>query len=153
MTEQVKLYGVSSGDGNNGVSHMFADYYVRTDDPWRLARLAMLAQFKPGKGMAWALEAMDVDGEAEYTIAATIYNPPDDRDEAPDDRDEAPDDEAPDDEAPDDRDDADWCSVNGAWMIIEVFPEDDPRDGRPMYDSIEDAFDKPELALAPAERD
>ena len=72
-------------------------------------------------------------------IAATIYNPPDD--------------EAPDDEAPDDRDDADWCSVNGAWMIIEVFPEDDPRDGRPMYDSIEDAFSEPELTLAPAERD
>ena len=139
MTEQVKFYGVSSGDGNNGVSHMFADYYVRTDDPWRLARLAMLAQFKPGKGMAWALEAMDVDGEAEYTIAATIYNPPDD--------------EAPDDEAPDDCDDADWCSVNGAWMIIEVFPEDDPRDGRPMYDSIDDAFNEPELALAPAEPD
>ena len=35
-------YGVSSGNGNNGVSHLYPDYYVRTADPFRLAELASL---------------------------------------------------------------------------------------------------------------
>jgi hypothetical protein len=32
-----KWYSVSSGDGNNGVSRMYPDYYVRTADPFHLA--------------------------------------------------------------------------------------------------------------------
>ncbi len=128
MTD-TRLYGVSSGDGNNGVSRMFADYYVRTNDPWRLAQLAALTEFKPD----WqerAKEALEVDGEDEYTISAVIYNPIDDEDEH--------------------EDGDDWCSVNGAWRIWEVFPEDEPREGRPMYDSLEDAFGD-DIALVPAE--
>ena len=41
-----RWYGVSTGDGNNGVSHMFPDYYVFTDDPWELAERAAQSDLK-----------------------------------------------------------------------------------------------------------
>ena len=104
-------YGVSSGDGNNGVSHMFADYYVTTDDPWRLAHLAAITMFEPGYQL-WAKDNVEVDGEAKYTISACFYSLPDDE-----------------------GCDRDYCP-----LIVEVFPDDDPRDGAPVYDSIEDCF-------------
>ena len=129
---ETKLYGVSSGDGNNGVSHIFADYYVRTNDPWRLAQLAMVSQFKPA-AQKWALDEMEVDGEAEYTISAMILNPPPDSDE----------DECAEGES--------YSDANGAWLIVEVFPDDEPREGRPMYDSIDECFDAAELAMVPSE--
>ena len=50
---EAKWYGVSSGDGNNGVSHMFADYYVKTAEPYRLAELAVLTLFKR-EAIDWA---------------------------------------------------------------------------------------------------
>ncbi len=109
-----QTYGVSYGDGHNGVSHMFPDFYVKTNEPWRLARLAILSAFKP-KAFEWASKEADIDGEAEYTIAACVYNPPDDEDGS-------------------------WCEANGAWMICEVFPEEEPRDGVMLYDSIGEAF-------------
>lgn len=161
MTEsQTKLYGVSSGDGNNGVSHMFADYYVRTSDPYRLAELALLAEFKPGKGQAWARDNADIDGESDYTISAMILNPPceDSADgEYPEiyrcvecghitdsDQESCPDCDAigtlyeDSEHAEDGRN---WSDGNGAWLIVEIFPADDSdtRD-RPVYDSLEDAF-------------
>jgi hypothetical protein len=128
-----RLYGVSSGNGNDGVSHMFADYYVMTDDPWKLARLAMVDSFKP-EYMLEALEALEVDGEAEYTITACILDPLDQEQEA-----------AEQGEA--------WHDFNGAWFLIDVFPEDSPRDGRPMFDSIEEAFTYPALALIATEEE
>lgn len=158
MTEsQTKLYGVSSGDGNNGVSHMFADYYVRTNDPYRLAELALLAEFRPGKGQAWARANAEIDGEAEYTISAMILNPPcedsedgaypvlyrcticdmnrdtDTCEHCGADCDEI--------EHEDCEDGRNWSDANGAWLIVEIFPADDSetRD-RPIYDSLEDAF-------------
>jgi hypothetical protein len=120
-----RLYGVSSGNGNDGVSHMFADYYVMTDDPWRLARLAMVSLFN-AEFKSQALESTEVDGESDYTIAAVIYNP----------LDETYDEES-----------GSWSDSNGAWLITEVFPDDEPRDGRPVYDSIESAFDSADLSL------
>ena len=75
MTE-TKLYGVSTGDGNNGVSHMFPDYYVRTDDPWLLARAAAYGCWKQGD-WGWLSSSMEVDGEAEYTISAFTLDEPD----------------------------------------------------------------------------
>ena len=65
-----RLYGVSSGNGNDGVSQMFPDYYVRTDSPWQLAELAALSTFKPGAGQAWCKRHVEIDGESEYTIQA-----------------------------------------------------------------------------------
>jgi hypothetical protein len=115
---QPRLYGVSYGNGNDGVSHLFADFYVRTDDPWRLAKLAMITQFKD-KWQAAALEACEVDGEAEYTVTAVIYEP---LDAEPCDEGES------------------WCDHNGAVHLVDVFPEDEPREGRPTYESLEEAF-------------
>lgn len=132
MTNEARYYGVSYGNGNDGVSHMFADFYVKTDDPWRLARLAMVSEFKPGEGQAFALDEMQVDGEADYTISAVIYEPP------------LEDGEEPAEEG------MSYCDANGAWMICEVFPEDDMREGRPTYDSLDDAFAPESLALVPA---
>ena len=123
------LYGVSSGNGNDGVSHMFADYYVNTDDPWRLARLALVASFKD-EWKARALDAATVDGESEYTISAMIHDPLDEEYG---------------------EDEESWGNVNGAWLIVEVFPEDDPREGRPVYDSLDDAFESADLALVATE--
>jgi len=69
---ETKLYGVSTGDGNNGVSHMFPDYYVRTDDPWLLARAAAYGCWKP---QCWPQlsDALQVDGESEFIISAWLY--------------------------------------------------------------------------------
>jgi hypothetical protein len=119
------LYGVSTGNGNDGVSHMFADYYVRTDDPWRLARLALVSSFKD-EWKQRALDAADVDGESEYTISAMILDP----------LDEVYDEES-----------GSWSESNGAWLIVEVFPEDDPREDRPVYESLDDAFESADLTL------
>jgi len=104
---------------------MFADYYVMTDDPWRLAKLALVAQFND-KWKERALDAADVDGESDYTISAVIYNPLDDE---------------PDEES------GSYCDAWGAWLVIDIFPEDEPREGRPVYDSIESAFDSADLSL------
>ena len=122
-----RLYGVSSGDGNNGVSHTFPDYYVRTNDPWRLARLACMTSMKPD-WHDWALEEMQVDGESDYGISAVLYEPPD---WEPEDEDAAEEGYGP------------------AWLIIEVFPEDEPRDGVMIYDSLHDAFSAADLARVP----
>lgn len=126
-----RIYGVSSGNGNDGVSQSFADYYVMTDDPWTLARAAMLSEFEPGKGYEFALETMDINGEEEYGISAMILDPP-----ADDDGEEG----------------ESWSDVNGAWLIIEVFPEDNSewiaRRRAPVYDSLEDCFTADVLELA-----
>lgn len=127
----VRLYGVSSGNGNDGVSHMFADYYVYTDDPWRLARLALVSSFKDG----WkerALDVAEIDGEADHTISAVIYDPLDD-------------------EQDDGEEEESWSSVNGAWLIVDVFPEDEPREGRLIYYSLEHAFAAVDLNLVGVE--
>lgn len=123
--------GVSSGNGNDGVSHHYPDYYVRTADPYRLAELAMVDRFKAGEGMVWARGAVDVDGERDYTISATIYEGPEGETE-----------------------------FGAAWLIIEVFPVDlddvktwqaDPYKRTSCYDRLESAFSAEALALVPRE--
>lgn len=64
----LRLYGVSTGNGNDGISHMYPDYYVWTNEPFKLCEIAALAQFKEGAGRAWAKKHVDIDGEAEHTI-------------------------------------------------------------------------------------
>jgi len=125
-------FAVSSGNGNDAVSHLYPDYFVRTADPFRLARLAMVDQFNAVEGMAWAREAVDVDGEADYTIQAVIYEDPD------------------------------GCPAygGGAWMLVDVFPADpddveiwqaDPYKRGRCYARLESAFSAEALALVPAE--
>lgn len=141
-TETKRIYAVSSGDGNNGVSHMYPDYYVMTNDPWRLAELAIVSQFKT-KGKPWAKRNADIDGEAEHMISAVLYNPPcEDTEDG-----EYP--ETDDDENAEDG--RNWSETNGAWMIVEIFPEDEPNENKPIHDSLEDCFEAEDLALVPAE--
>src|SRR6266851_1581500 len=75
-------FAVSSGNGNDGVSHMFPDYYCRcsASEAFDLTAAAMLSTFKPAS-YQWAKDNMEVDGESDYTISATIYDPPDDETE------------------------------------------------------------------------
>ena len=125
MTEPIRLYGVSSGNGNDGVSHIFADYYVRTNEPYRLAKLALVGQFHPS---VWdlVLGDADVDGEPDYTIQACLLNPLDDED-------------------------GKWSEYNGAWRLVDVCPEDKPREGRMGYDSLAEAFSADLLAKVTGE--
>lgn len=128
----VKLYGVSTGNGNDGISHMFPDYYVWTDKPWRLARCATIELFNGAAGKQWAAGAMMVDGEAEFGIQACIFDPP----------------LEPGEEAP--KEGESWCDANGAWLLLDVFPIDEdegPRVGKPIYDSIEDTISPSTLAM------
>lgn len=165
MTEQTRLYGVSSGNGNDGVSHMFADYYVKTDKPWLLAQAAILSEFKPGKGQAWALDNAEIDGEAEYTISAMILDPPNDESEDGEyatvyvcsECDAEGDDSQPcescgenhwqEKEYSDYEDGRNWSESNGAWLIVEVFPMDGPNHDAPTYESLADCFSAEVLAL------
>jgi hypothetical protein len=126
---ETKLYAVSRGNGNDGVSQMFPDYYVRTNDPYRLARLALVTQFLPC-AQEQVLDECRVEGEADYTISAVLYDP---LDEEPA------------------EDGMSWCDANGAYMIVEVFPDDGPDMADPyhrfVYDSINECFSVRELAL------
>jgi hypothetical protein len=55
------------------VSHLFPAYIVKTEEPWRLARIAVGAEFKD---RSWALENAQIDGEADFTICAMISEGP-----------------------------------------------------------------------------
>ena len=115
-----RWYGVSSGNGNDGVSHMYPDYYVRTCEPFALARAAAIAEWKP-KFYRWAADSVDVDGEAEYVISATFYEGPNGETE-----------------------------FGAAELIVEVFPVDavDAESGRRMaYDNLDEALSADVVAL------
>jgi hypothetical protein len=141
---EARYYGVSSGDGNNGVSHMFCDYVVKTDDPYRLVELAAVTTFKKGKGQAWALENMEVGGEAEYVLSAVFYESPEEQQEAREDAQAKY-------EAGETEDDPSNWDNGPAWLIIEVFPWDDDLPERcPVFDSLEDAYTTEDLELIKA---
>jgi hypothetical protein len=139
-----RWFAVSSGNGNDGVSHMWPDYYCRcsASEAFDLAAAAMLSTFKPA-GYQWAKDNMEVDGESDYTISAVICDPPD---------------EGNGDQPEDGSDAVSWSEVNGAWCIIEVFPADDSDASfqavatmicdRPAYSSLADCFDETVLTLA-----
>lgn len=125
-------YAVSSGNGNDGVSHSWPDYYVRIcpADAYRLAECAMVDSFNPGAGKAWARDNVEVDGEAEYTVSATIYDPPADETDS------------------EDEESGSYSEFNGAWQIVEVFPYGgEPDTSAPQYDSLESAISAETLAL------
>ncbi len=67
------FYGVSHGNGNDGVSQLHPDYVVATDQPWRLARLALANAFRDPQ---WALDNAQIDGEEDHTISAVIHEGP-----------------------------------------------------------------------------
>ena len=142
MTTETKIYGVSYGDGNNGVSQMFPSFYVITDKPWTLAKLAQVSTFKPGAGKTWCLRNLDIDGEVDNTFSATLYNPP---------CEDTSDGEYPDVEDPEDAEDGrNWSDHSGAWSICEVFPVDEKEAKERLvniYDSLASAFSAEDIAL------
>ena len=123
MNNESKYYGVSLGDGNNGVSHIFPSYVVRTDDPWQLAYLAGLSEFNVGEGQEWAKTNMELSGEEDYSISVVFLESFETQEERKELIDEA-------------------FRCDYAWLILEVFPFDPPYNNRPMcvYDSLEDCF-------------
>lgn len=116
MANEKRIYGVSYGNGNDGISHMYPAFFVRTADPWTLARAAMIDQFQTIAGRNYAAKRLDLDGEEEFGIQACIYDPPD---------------------VPG------WSDHNGAWKLCDVFrvaDEDLPGKAdpwaKPVYTSI-----------------
>ena len=101
-----RWYGVSTGNGNDGVSQSYPDFYVYTRFPFELAEFHGVQQWRDE---AWAREAVEVDGEAEYTISATFYEGPEGE-----------------------------TQFGAAEMIVEVFPvdEDDIRSSKATYDGL-----------------
>lgn len=168
-----RWYGVSFGNGNDGVSHMWPNYYVRTADPFQLAAAAIVANWNDDDMRAYAAENAEIDGEADYTICATILNPPDDDgsnewrcgkcDYVSDSEfDACPDCGAADSCEEMESDDGSWCDANGAWLVVDVFPVDDmpgailpngefaqynPFD-KPAYVSLESCFTESDLTMA-----
>ena len=132
---EARYYGVSSGNGNDGVSHMFPDYIVKTNEPFRLAELAALTTFKKGKGQEWAKKNMEVGGEADYTIHVTFMESPETQDK----REELPEDEQED------------YGLDYAWLVFEVFPWEDKLPRKPIFESLEEAFGEDDLKLVAAE--
>lgn len=126
-----RWYGVSWGDGNDGVSHMWPDYYVRCCDPFLLCAAAVVANWSDKESREYAVAECEIDGEAEYTITGMILNPPDDElwkyvcqscgYESTTEYDECPECEG----VIEVVDNGSWSDSNGAWRLCEVFPVDD----------------------------
>lgn len=155
----MKLHGVSIGNGNDGVSHLFPNYYVMTDDPYSLARLAIIHDINPG-AQKWAAEVVEVEGEADYTVSAVIYDPPYDKPEVRNYYDcgccghywssignmgeKGTCDECYGEVKPSDYQVvSSWSDRNGAWKIVEVFPIIEgelQRVGVHRYNSIVECF-------------
>ena len=123
-----QVYGVSSGNGNDGVSHMYPDYYVRTCDPWTLARLAIITMHKPAF-QDWIAENADIDGEY-YTIYATIYAYP--RDES--------------DDSDDDYNGPAECCVEVFLVDSDDVPDQSDPCTKRVYDNLQAAFGADDVA-------
>ena len=105
-----KIYGVSVGDGNDGVSHLHYDYSISVPDGlevYDFTNYLIRNLFVPGS-YRWAKRNVMTSGEPEYTFALYWLDPP---------------------KSPG------WSEHNGSWKIIEVFPlsPDDIRE-RPHYE-------------------
>ena len=122
MTESAIRYAVSSGNGNDGVSQLYPRYIVTTNEPWLLARLAAVTEFKAGHGRRWCRNNLDLDGESAYTIYAVLHDPPA-------------------------REGRGYGEHNGAWSIWEVFPAEGEYSGKPEYDSLDDCFGRRTVAI------
>jgi len=159
---ETRLYMVNTGNGNDGVGTSWPRFYVRTDDPFVLAAAACISDFTKGEGRDWACEHVEIDGEAEYMVSATLYDPPDDREDYEEELSEAreavdaaeTDEEREEAEAAleelESNDPGSWSEFNGAWMIVEVSAcdNDEPHTRAPVFDSLEEAFDADTLERA-----
>ena len=149
MNTEARYYGVSSGDGNNGVSHMYPDYIVKTNEPFRLAELAAISSYKP-EYQQWALRNVTVDGEGDYTVYATFhesYETQQERDAMQARLDNMREDD-PDREALEQEIEHYGCDY--AELCFEVFPwEGELPANKPVFESLEDAYTVNDLRLVP----
>ena len=143
---QSKYYGVSHGNGNDGVSQLFPDYIVKTNEPYLLARLAAISDFKEGAGQVWARDNMEIDGEADYTIYASFHESYETQQEraAMQKRLDAIEDTESDEYSELDQE-IEGYGADYTWLIYEVFAWDEDYKsvedtGRPVYESLDDAF-------------
>lgn len=125
MTTNVpNYYGVSFGNGSDGVSRLNPEFIVRTAHPFELARLAHIDTWKDGEGKTFAAANVEVDGDAEHYISSTLYEGPDGE------------------------------TVDGAaFEIVEVYPIEDitDHDSDLVYGSIYDAVTGTTFELASVE--
>lgn len=146
MSNEPKYYGVSTGDGNNGVSHMFPNYIVKTDDPWKLAEAAALAEFNES-GKEWSKENMDMDGDEEYCISVTFPESPETQKEYSELEERLYGVKC---NEPEDKKlihklerELENFGCDCAWFIVDVFPIEEAEPEKeyrcPVYDSPEDA--------------
>lgn len=109
-------YGISYGNGNDGVSHLYPRLTVDAPEgsEYMLARAAMLSGGSASRAFLRAHTHVDEMGE--NGAQACVYDPP---------------------RSPG------WSDHNGAWRLVEVFPADDEASERstaPHYDSPAAAF-------------
>lgn len=116
---EMRDYAVSTGNGNDGISHLYPNYIVRApvDSEYLIARLACLASFNSGWGRKWAKREMSVDEMGPDAAQACIYDPPG-------------------------RDGRGYSEHNGAWRLWDVFSADEASDATeaPRYDTLEACF-------------
>jgi hypothetical protein len=91
---------------------------------------------------------MEIDGDSEYGLSGVLYAPPCE-DTADGEYPDLPDGV----EYEDAEDGRNWSEHNGAWLICEIFPEADPREGTPVYESIASAFSEDLLKAFPPSSD
>ena len=118
------LYSVSIGDGNDGVSRIVPDYYVKTNNPFHLAVAGLLANFNFATADRLA-DAVETTGEPDFGVSATLYEWPDGETE-----------------------------FDAAYMICEVYQveEYDALSDKKTYESLEAAFSVELLVLVREER-
>lgn len=165
-----RVYAVSSGNGNDGVSHHFPDYYVRTTDPYTLAKAAVVSSFTD-EFQDQAADELDVSGEIDFGgIQACLYEPLD-RDppessylceacghewsDAPGAAIACESCDSEDFKESEIEYDS-WSDANGAYMLVDVWPltreevadlPDGPWD-KQVYDGLESCFGSDVLAKA-----
>lgn len=112
-----RLYAVSYGNGNEGLSRMWPDFKVWADPDtlYEIARLAMVTRGFASK--AWVRRNVQVDEVGPDAVQAVLYDPPG-------------------------RDGAGWSEHNGAWQLCEVYPADETFEASeaPSYETPLAAF-------------
>lgn len=116
---EAREYAVSSGNGNDGVSHLYPDYIVTApvDSEYLIARLACLASFNSGWGRKWAKRELMLSDMGPDSVQGAICDAPG-------------------------RDGRGYSEHNGAWRLWDVYPADEASDASecPRYETLEACF-------------
>lgn len=125
VAEPVLWYGVSVGNGNDGVSRTLPRYFVKTNEPYLLAEAGMLCNLAKPLWPRMAEEIATAGDDPKWGVSATLYEGPDGETE-----------------------------FGAAWLICEVWLADEdtfehgrPSGDIPSYDNPESCFDADLLKL------